>query len=290
MIPYHQRLIETAQEKNSIICMGLDPVIERMPTAVCAGGTPRERIVAFFTELLDAVHDSISAVKPNFAFYEQYGIEGMHALLDVIRHAKQLGLIVIGDAKRGDIGATSAAYAKAIYNQFECDAATIAPYMGSDSVAPFIDCCKQGKGQYILCRTSNPGAKDLQDKESDGSPLYMAAAQKIIEWAKPGTGAVVGATYPEELERISRLFVESGKEIPLLIPGVGAQGGSIHDVISALKKTGNNLALHRINSSSGISYAYEKREKKGVGEDHGWVAAAVREVERMKREIGQIKP
>ena len=266
----------------------MDPVLERIPITVCAGGTPRERIVAFFSELLDAVQDSISAVKPNFAFYEQYGIEGMQALIDVIRYAKQLGLIVIGDAKRGDIGATSAAYAKSVYSQFECDAVTIAPYMGSDSVAPFIEYCKQGKGQYILCRTSNPGARDLQDKESGRSPLYMATAQKIIEWAQPGTGAVVGATYPEELERISRLFVESGKEIPLLIPGIGSQGGSIHDVISALKKTGNELSLHRMNSSSGISYAYEKSERGGAGEECDWVGAAVREVERMKREIGLI--
>lgn len=280
---FNEQLRQTAQDKGSIICMGMDPVLERIPVEIT--GTPREVIASFFSQLLDAVHGNISAVKPNFAFYEQYGLEGMQALLDVIRHAKQLGLPVIGDAKRGDIGATSAAYAKAVYGQLGCDAVTIAPYMGSDSVQPFIGYCKQGKGQYILCRTSNAGAKDLQDGLVDGEPVYIKTARRIIGWAQPGTGAVVGATYPDELALLSELFVQSGKEIPLLIPGVGAQGGSIHGVISALKKTGNDLSLHRINSSSGISYAYEKSGKNREEESGDWVGAAVREVERMKRRL-----
>lgn len=278
---YTQRLKQTAQEKNSIICLGIDPVLERIPLK----GQPRHVIVSFFSQILDAVNDQISTVKSNLAYFEQYDIEGMQALKDVVEYAKQYGLLVIGDAKRGDIGPSSAAYAKALYNVFGFDAVTIAPYMGSDSVKPFIDYCTKGKGQYILCRTSNAGARDLQDvscnKEQE-EPLFMMTAKKIVEWAQSGTGAVVGATYPTELEKLSRLFVDSGKEIPLLIPGVGAQGGSIRDVIAALKKTENDLALHRINSSSGITYAYEKEGLDSTGD---WAGAAVREVERMNRKI-----
>ena len=154
--------------------------------------------------------------------------------------------------------------------------------MGSDSVGPFIEWCEKGKGIYILCRTSNKGAVDLQNLKVDGVPIYMKLAGKIIEWHIPGVGAVVGATYLEELEKISRFFVESKKEIPLLIPGVGSQGGSAREVVDVLKKTKNDVLIHRINSSSGINYAYMKSETSD------YAKAAVDALEVLNKEIGPL--
>ena len=159
---------------------------------------------------------------------------------------------------------------------------TVAPYMGKDSVGPFIERCAQGKGVYVLVRTSNAGARDLQDLSVDGVPVYMKTAEKLVEWHAPGVGAVVGATYPAELEKISEFFVRSGKEVPLLIPGVGAQGGSAADVVAVLKKTKNPLWMHRINSSSGITYAYEKEKSKD------YVGAAVRAMKELVKESGLV--
>ena len=207
---------------------------------------------------------------------------------------KELGIPVLLDAKRGDIGKTSKAYAKALFDFWKADAITIAPYMGSDSVGPFTEYCGDGteeiheKGVYVLCRTSNKGAIDLQnlkvnDSEGNETAIYMKTAEKIVlDWYNDGIGAVVGATYPAELEQISKYFVDSGKEIPLLIPGVGAQGGSAKDVVEVLKKTGNDLRLHRINSSSGINFAYLKS-----GEED-YVGAAVNALKQLIEEIGPL--
>jgi orotidine-5'-phosphate decarboxylase len=154
--------------------------------------------------------------------------------------------------------------------------------MGSDSVEPFIEWCDQEKGVYILCRTSNKGAVDLQDLKVDGVPVYMKLAENIIRWHKPGVGAVVGATYLDELEEISRFFVESKKEIPLLIPGVGSQGGSAKEVVEVLRKTKNNILIHRINSSSGINYAYIENDTSD------YAKAAVDALENLNKEIGTL--
>jgi orotidine-5'-phosphate decarboxylase len=278
---YLERLKASALESGSIICMGMDPVIDKIPIKKAPG----EAITRFFAEILAAIQKENvkpAIVKPNYAFYAQYGFEGLRALKDVMDIYRKAGIMVLLDYKRGDIGTTSAAYAREAFDFWGADAVTIAPYMGSDSVGPFIDWCDKGKGVYILNRTSNKGAVDLQNLESDGEPIYMKTAQKIVDWSKPGTGAVVGATYPAELEQISAFYVQSGKDIPLLIPGVGSQGGSASDVIGALRKTGNPLWLHRINSSSGITYAYEKQ-----GTDD-YAGAAVKEIRKLSKEIGDI--
>jgi len=276
---YIELLKAKTLETKSIVCVGLDPILEKIPLH----GNTREIIVKFYLDILHAFlkEDVLpSAVKPNIAFYEQYGFDGLYALQEIVKAYKEKGIIVIVDAKRADIGNTSNAYAKAMYDFWNFDAVTLAPYMGQDSIKPFIDYCKKGRGVYILNRTSNPGARDIQDLKVDGVPVYIKTAEKIIEWAQPGTGAVVGATYPEDLEKISKLFVNSGKEIPLLIPGVGAQSGKAKEVVDALKRAKMDLSIVRINSSSGINYAYTKYATTD------YASAAVRALKELNEEIG----
>jgi orotidine-5'-phosphate decarboxylase len=272
-------LQQEAETKKSIVCMGMDPIIEKIPV----GGKPNRAIVGFFSQILNAMEAEDvwpGIVKPNYAFFAQYGFDGLKALKEVIDLYKKKGLLVILDAKRGDIGKTSAAYAKECFDFWGADAVTVAPYMGSDSVGPFLEWCDKGKGVYVLDRTSNKGAVDFQNLEVGKTPLYMKTSEKIVEWHKPGIGAVVGATYPAELEKISFFFVSSGKPVSLLIPGVGAQGGSATDVVNALKRTQNPLEIHRINSSAGILYAYEAHQT----ED--FAGAAVKEIKKLNHEIG----
>jgi len=245
----------------------------------------RQVIEEFYLAILkemDKRHLYPAVVKPNIAYFEQYGFDGLQALKTIISQYKSSGIPILLDAKRGDIGRTSMAYAKSTFEFWNSDAVTIAPYMGSDSVGPFIEWCEKGKGVYILCRTSNKGAVDLQDLKVDGVSVYMKLAENIIEWYKPGVGAVVGAIYLQELEEISKFFVESKKEIPLLIPGVGSQGGGAGEVVDVLKKTKNDILIHRINSSSGINYAYMKSDTSDYSK------AAVDALDTLNKEIGPL--
>ncbi len=270
-----------AEKAKSIVCMGMDPVIERIPIK----GDPRQVIEEFYINILKEmnIRNSYPAIiKPNIAYFEQYGFDGLNALKSIISQYKLSGIPTLLDAKRGDIGKTSTAYAKSAFGFWDSDAVTIAPYMGADSVGPFIEWCEKGKGVYILCRTSNKGAADLQDLKVDDVPVYMKLAEKIIEWYKPGVGAVVGATHLEELEEISRFFVESKKDVPMLIPGVGSQGGSAGEVVDVLKKTKNDILIHRINSSSGINYAYIEKDASD------YAVAAVDALETLNKEIGPL--
>ncbi len=278
---YVDDLRERAIKVNSIVCMGIDPVIEKIPIQ----GDIRQVIEEFYLAILkemDKRNLYPSVVKPNIAYFEQYGFDGLQALKTIISQCKSAGIPILLDAKRGDIGRTSMAYAKSAFEFWNSDAVTIAPYMGSDSVGPFIEWCEKGKGVYILCRTSNKGAVDLQDLKVDGVSVYMKLAENIIEWYKPGVGAVVGATYLQELEEISKFFVESKKEVPLLIPGVGSQGGGAREVVDVLKKTNNDILLHRINSSSGINYAYMKSDTSD------YAKAAVDALDTLNKEIGPL--
>ena len=284
-----EQLRQKAEEHNSIVCMGMDPVLEKMP----ARSSIKKTISKFYLDILDAMKSEDvkpAMVKPNIAFYEQYGFDGLKALKSIIPKYQEAGIPVLMDAKRGDIGKTSAAYAKALFEFWGVDAVTVAPYMGSDSVGPFIEWCEKGKGVYILTRTSNVGAVDMQNlavtKGASVSgaaittPIYMKTAEKLIEWHKPGVGSVIGATYLKELEDISSFFVNAGKQVPMLIPGVGAQGGTAQDVVAALRKTNNPLELHRINSSSGINYAYLEEKT------DDYAGAAVRAIRKLNGEIG----
>jgi orotidine-5'-phosphate decarboxylase len=280
---YVELLKETAEKNQSIVCMGLDPVLERIPLT---DGNAEEKIVNFYNNIFDAcvAEDALpGVVKPNYAFYAQYGFKGLRALKQVIERAKQEKLPVILDAKRGDIGKTSAAYALEAFEFWQADCLTIAPFMGRDSVMPFIKWCEEkGKGVYILNRTSNPGAKELQNLTVGDQPLYAKVSQLIVDWGKEGkgnVGAVVGATSPEELREISKFYALADLPVPLLIPGVGAQGGSAADVMKILKETGANPFIERINSSSGINYAFEK-----AGTDD-FAGAAAKAVKQLNEEI-----
>ncbi len=276
---YVDDLRERAENVKSIVCMGIDPIIDKIPFK----GDLRQVIEDFYLNILkemDKRNLYPAVIKPNIAYFEQYGFDGLNALMTIISQYKSSGIPVLLDAKRGDIGKTSVAYAKSVFEFWDSGAVTIAPYMGTDSVEPFIEWCGEGKGVYILCRTSNRGAADLQDLKVDGVPVYMKLAENILQWHKPGVGAVVGATYLKELEEISRFFVESKKEVPLLIPGAGSQGGSAGEVVDVLKKTKNDILIHRVNSSSGINYAYIEKNTSD------YAKAAVDAIESLNNEIG----
>ncbi|MBI5389444.1 orotidine-5'-phosphate decarboxylase [Candidatus Woesearchaeota archaeon] len=274
-----QQLKKTAKEAGNITCLGMDPVLEKIPTK----GTVRKRITIFYRNLLYGMKKKgmlPAMVKPNSAFFEQYGFEGLKALHDIITYCHTLKISVLLDAKRGDIGKSSAAYAKAAFEFWQADAITVAPYMGHDSVQPFFDYCSKGKGVYVLCRTSNAGAKDLQDLTVGKVPLFLKVAEHITRGSTPGVGAVVGATYPTELEQISSAFQKSGKEIPLLIPGVGAQGGNAGEVTKILRKTSKDLSIHRINAGSSVCYAY--LEAKSTD----YVGCAIKALRTFNEEVG----
>ncbi len=276
---YIEQLRERAKQTKSIVCMGIDPVLDKIPVVEAS---VEKKLTKFYLDMLDAMiseKTEPAIVKPNYAFFGQYGFEGLRALKRIIEVYKSQGIPVLLDAKRGDIGKTSVAYAKEVFEFWQADAVTINPYLGFDSVDAFLEWCKNGKGVYMLVRTSNKGAVDLQNLEVEGIPVYMKVAQKLLDWHKPGLGAVVGATYPKELEQISMFFVKSKKQVPFLIPGVGAQGGSASEVVEALKKSKNELAIHRINSSSDINYAYEKQKT------DDYASAAVKAIKELNKEI-----
>lgn len=208
-----KRLVETSRKNRSLLCIGLDPDPDKLPV---------KNIFDFNKDIIDATADLVCAYKPNLAFYEALGIRGMGILKRTVAYIPE-GIPVIGDAKRGDIGNSAAAYARALFDYFKFDAVTISPYLGYDSVEPFLNYA--GRGVFILCRTSNKSATDFQDLEDNfGMKLYQSVALRANEWNLDGNvGLVVGATYPDELKTIRKMC----PGMPLLIPGVGAQGGDL---------------------------------------------------------------
>jgi orotidine-5'-phosphate decarboxylase len=276
---YLDLLKKSSEGFNSIVCLGLDPVLEDIPIK---SGSDFERIYNFYEEILNKILQRKiypAAVKPNYAFYAQYGIEGLEALLAVGKLYKSAGFPLILDAKRGDIGKTAEAYAREAFQFFDADAVTLSPFLGLDSIRPFIKNYPK-KGYYILNKTSNKSSGDFQDISIKGSPLYLIVSKKIIQWYHPGIGAVVGATYPDQLKSITKIFSESKLEIPYLIPGIGSQGGSIIEVIKVIK-TYSDIRIHRINSSSAINYAYKRYTDKKFSE------AAVIALDKLNHEINQ---
>jgi len=252
---YLDMLKNSADNFSSIVCMGLDPVIEDIPET---DGTPGERIFVFYEKILNKhTQKNIfpGAVKPNYAFYAQYGIDGIISLEKIIKIYKSAGIPVILDYKRGDIGKTAKAYAKEAFDFFKSDSVTLSPYLGYDSIEPYIKDYPD-KGYYILTKTSNSSSGEIQDIKSGNKEMYLNVAELIVKWFHPGIGSVAGATYPEQLEKISDIFINSGKEIPFLIPGVGAQGGSIEEVVRVIRRS-SNIGIHRINASSSLNYAYK---------------------------------
>lgn len=271
-----KKLQNAAQDNGSIVCLGMDPVIEEIPVKI---DNVSKKITKFYEDILETC-TNVGAVKPNYAFFAQYGFPGLRALKKIIDMSRKKKLPVILDAKRGDVGRSSEAYAREAFVFWKADAVTVSPYMGRDSVQPFINYCAKGKGVYELVRTSNPGAEDFQEAETNGRKAFMTVAEKLIEWQQRGTGAVVGATDLQELELIADFFVH--KKIPILIPGVGNQGGNAGEVAAVLRKSGGDMRIHRINSSSGINYAYKKYNI------DDYAGAAAKAVKEMNDEIGSL--
>jgi orotidine-5'-phosphate decarboxylase len=237
------KLLNASRKNESWLCIGLDPDPELMPAV---------DVLQFNKAIIEATSDLVCAYKPNLAFYEALGTEGLAILEKTIKYVPG-DIPVIGDAKRGDIGNTARAYARALFSVLGFDAATVNPYLGLDSIEPFIN--YQDKGVFILCRTSNKGATDFQDLQTDGLPLYETVARKAREWNIHGNiGLVVGATYPEELKKVRSIC----PEMPLLIPGIGAQGGDLASAVGYGVDVRGEKAI--INVSRQILYASKEKD------------------------------
>jgi orotidine-5'-phosphate decarboxylase len=240
------QLYAAAARNNSLVCVGLDPEPEKLPAQLRDLPQP---IFEFNRRIVDATAEYACCYKPQFAHYAALGAEDQ--LLATIRyiHERHPGLPVILDSKRGDIGSTAAKYAQESFGRYGADAATVNPYLGSDSIEPYLKWA--GRGVIILCRTSNPGARDFQDLEAGGKRLYRHVAERVArDWNSGGQCMlVIGATYPQELAEIRAIV----GDMPFLVPGVGAQGGDVAAAVRA-GRTADGMGMV-INSSRGIIYA-----------------------------------
>lgn len=243
-----EKLVNASRENRSLLCVGLDSDPAQIP-----GGLS---VLEFNKAIINATSDLVCAYKPNVAFYEAWGAAGFNALKQTVNYIPS-DIPVIADAKRGDIGSTAKAYAQALFVHFNFDATTVSPYLGFDSVEPFIE--YQDKAIFILCRTSNASAVDFQSlicsDESDSRPLYEIVARKAGEWNTHGNiGLVVGATYPEEMKRVRQLQ----PDMPFLIPGIGAQGGDLAQTVRYGVDAHGEKAV--INSSRQIIFASKEKD------------------------------
>ncbi len=260
------KLLTASREQHSLLCVGLDPEPGRFP-AELRDMPVATAVVQFCRAIIEATLPYVCAYKPNLAFFEVLGPTGMQIFQEVLS-AIPAYIPVIVDAKRGDIGNTARNYASALFDVYGCDAATVNPYLGYDSVAPFLAYCE--KGVFLLCRTSNPGASDFQDllvqREKDQlRPLYEVVAQRVQSWNQMGNcGLVVGATYPQELRTIRSMC----PDMPILIPGIGAQSGDLEASVTAGVDTRGERAIIAVSrailyASDGANYAaaaeYEAR-------------------------------
>ncbi len=235
--------------QNKFVCVGLDSDLDRLPKSI--KGKPQDRIFKFNKAIIDETHDLVLAYKPNCAFYEAAGTEGLEALKKTIDyiHKKSPDVLVILDAKRADIGSTNEGYAKFAFDYLKSDAITVHPYLGKEALKPFLD--RKDKGLIILVKTSNPGSGEFQDLEIEGKPLFLKIAKNIVKnWNENGNvGMVVGATYPKELAIVRKI----APDIPFLIPGIGAQGGNLEETVKA--GADKNKKGMIINSSRDIIFA-----------------------------------
>ncbi len=285
-IAFSDRLAEAVERKRSQLVVGLDPRVELLPVELRGDESQADACARFCRGIVDAVAPYAVAVKPQSAFFEAIGSEGVRAFEEVCAYARAAGLLVIADAKRGDIGSTARAYAAAFLEPRGedpplADSLTVNAYLGRDSVEPFLQACRlHGAGIFCLVKTSNPGGAEVQDLAlSDGRPLWHQVAELVREWGEDlvgerglsAVGAVVGATHPRAVAEARKLLPQS----VLLLPGVGAQGASPADVARAFT-SGPASAL--VNVSRSVLYASRKQ-----GGD--WRSAAGAEAARMAREV-----
>ncbi len=296
------RLIEKIEQTQNPTVAGLDPKLDYVPEYIkrkCFekyGETLKgaaKALLKFNKGLIDALYDIVPAVKPQAAYYEMYGVEGVKTLYKTQEYARSKGMYVITDAKRNDIGTTMEAYAtahlgkvkvgSAEFEPFLGDALTVNGYLGSDGIKPLLSVCKENdKGIFVLAKTSNPSSGELQDKKIDGAPIYELMGNMCEDWGKElpgvygysGVGIVAGATYPEQIKRLREILPHTF----FLIPGYGAQGASAKDISAAFDKNGLGGI---VNSSRGIMCAYQKQKC----DEREFVEAARREAIRMRDEI-----
>ena len=241
-----KKFFHISQKNNSLLCVGLDIDKNNMPKFLF--NKTKHPFFQFNKSIIDATKDLVCAYKLNMAFYEVLGKNGVELLEKTIQYMPK-DIIVILDGKRNDIGHSAQKYAQTCFETYHADATTVNPYLGFDGIGPFLNYSE--KCSFILCRTSNASAKDFQDLQLSSHPLYQIIAQKIKNWSKIGTcGAVVGATYPDELKIIRGIV---GEEIPILIPGIGKQGGDVKKTIYFGTNSKGDNAI--INSSRGIIFA-----------------------------------
>ena len=243
---FKEKLEKIVSKNNSLLCVGLDIDKDKIPNYLVK--KYKDPFFEFNKKIIDSTKDLVCAYKLNMAFYEALGVEGFILLQKTIKHIPQ-DIIVILDGKRNDIGNTAKKYAQSLFEIYDCDAATVNPYLGFDGVKPFLD--YKDKCSFVLCRTSNPSAGEIQDIKAKNIFAYEKVAKLIKEWnAHDNCGAVVGATYPDELKKIRKILDE---DIPILIPGIGAQGGDVKKTVEYGTNQDGNMAI--IVSSRSIIYS-----------------------------------
>ena len=292
---FADRLMQAIEAKNSRVLVGIDPRLDRIPKSIREANLSRlgetlegaaAALLEFGKRVIDAVEPHVSAVKPQVAFFEQFGWPGFRAFVETAAYASAKGLVVIGDVKRGDIGSTAEAYAAGLLGQtqiggsavapVELDAVTVNPYLGVDGVEPFTEAAaREVKGLFVLVKTSNPSSTDFQDLPTDGGLTHEIVADRVVEWGRScigecgysSVGAVVGATHPNALKALR----ERMPHTPFLVPGYGAQGGGAAEVAPAFDSRGLGAI---VNSSRGIIFAYADDDPDGEGDWEAAVAAA----------------
>jgi len=307
---FADKLAQRIKKFNNPTVVGLDPNLSFVPGFIREkvfrefGKTHKavaEAFIEFNRKLIDAVYDIVPAVKPQLAYYEMYGLEGMRAFYETVKYAKSKGLIVIADGKRNDIGTTAKAYSSAYLgtspvgeleeSACDADALTVNPYFGIDGIEPFINDCKSfGKGIFILVKTSNKSSGQLQDLVTeDGMRLYEKVAYLVDQWGSEtvgesgysSVGAVVGATYPEQARILRKIM----KKAYFLVPGYGAQGGTAKDVANSFNEDGTGAI---VNASRSIMCAWKAERWQGKFTEDDFDAAARQEAIRMRDEIIEV--
>lgn len=315
---FADRLIEAVKKKDSAVCVGLDPRLNKIPEFIREEAFKKflkdplkaaaEAVLEFNKGIIDAVADLVPVVKPQIAFYEVFGAAGVQAFIETLDYAHEKGLITIADVKRNDIGSTAEAYASAYLGEtkieegsirvFDADSVTVNPYLGSDGIKPFVKvAASEGKGVFVLVKTSNKSSSEVQDlyvydeiaKGKDAKALYEImghyvdsfGADEIGESGWSLVGAVVGATHPAQAAVLREIMPNSY----FLVPGYGAQGGSASDVKPCFNKDGLGAI---VNSSRGIIFAYREEENKDKYDEKAYAEAARDAVIRMKEELRKV--
>lgn len=287
------RLITAIKEKNSPIVVGLDPKLDFIPSHIIEKyNNAGEAIYEFNKGLIDALYDIVPAVKPQLAYYEMYGLDGIAAFKDTVDYAKEKGLIVIADGKRNDIGSTAEAYSKAYLSEgvFDVDCLTVNPYLGIDGIQPFMDDCKNnGRGIFVLVKTSNKSSGQLQDlKLEDGRTIYEVVAGLVDKWGEgtvgkygySSVGAVVGATYPEQAIKLREIM----KKAYILVPGYGAQGGTADDAAKNFNSDGLGAI---VSASRSVMCAYRSEKWDNHFDENAYAEAARAEAIDMREALNK---